>query len=116
MSELSLASAQVLSSVVSDAAYPQGLLAWNMLANAGIPVMLLDASLIVRFATPAAASLFRLADGEREHALDSLQEIMRDPALLADANRVLSAHDTIERAVAIAPDRWYLRRMAPYRT
>ena len=116
MSELSLANAQALSSVVSDAAYPQGLLAWNMLVNAGIAVILVDSGLRIRLVTPAAASLFQLADRETDLALESLQEIMRDPAMLADAHRVLRDHETIEREVAVVRDRCYLRRMAPYRT
>jgi signal transduction histidine kinase len=116
MSELSLASAQVLSSVVSDASYPQGLLAWNMLVNAGIPAVLVDARLAVKFVTPAAASLLKLGDAEKELPLESFQGIIRDPALLADAQHVLREQAPVERVIALQQDRWYLRRMAPYRT
>jgi two-component system, chemotaxis family, CheB/CheR fusion protein len=116
MSELSQASAQVLSSVVLDAAYPQGLHALNMLATADIPVLLVDSTLAIRFMTPAAASLLQLAAADRELSLESLQGVVRDPALLADARLVLRDHDTIERVVAVPSDRWFLRRMAPHRT
>lgn len=116
MSELSLASAQVLSSVVSDGAYPQRLLAPNLLASAGIPVLLVDSTLAIRFMTPDAASLLQLANTDKELRLESLQELVRDPDLLADARMVLRERDTIERVVAARNERWFLRRMAPYRT
>jgi two-component system, chemotaxis family, CheB/CheR fusion protein len=116
MSELSLASAQVLSSVVSDAVYPQALLALNVLANSDIPLLLVDSRLAIRFITPAAASLLQLVDAEKEPLLGSIQETVRDPALLADAQLVLREHEVIERAVTVPSNRWYLRRIAPYRT
>lgn len=116
MSELSLANAQVLSSVVSDAAYPQGLLAWTMLCNAGIPVMLVDSKLAVRFLTPAAASLLQLVEADKQLSLESLQRSGRDPTLLADARLVLHQRETVERVIALPQSRWYLRRMVPYRT
>ena len=116
MSELSLASAQVLSSVVSGAAYPQRLLAPNLLASAEILVLLVDSTFAISFMTPAAASLLQLADTDKELRLESLQGLVRDPDLLADACLVLRERDMIERVVAAPNERWFLRRMAPYRT
>jgi two-component system CheB/CheR fusion protein len=115
MSELSPASAQVLSSILSKATYPQRLLAPNLLASAEIPVLLVDSTLAVRFMTPAAASLFQLANTDKDLRLESLQELAGDPELLADARMVLREQDAIERVVAAPNERWFLRRMAPYR-
>lgn len=116
MSELSLASAQVLSSVVSDGASPQRLLAPNLLASADIALLLADSTLAIRFMTPAAAALLPLANTDKEQRLESLQGLVRDPDLLADARLVLREQDRIERIVAGTNERWFLRRMAPYRT
>jgi two-component system CheB/CheR fusion protein len=115
MSELSLASAQVLSSVVSDVASPQRLLAPNLLASAEIALLLADSTLAIRFMTPAAAALLPLANTDKELRLESLQGLVRDPDLLADARLVLREQETIERVVTAPNERWFLRRMAPYR-
>ena len=116
MSELSLSRAKVLPSVVSGATYPQGPRALDLIATAAVPVLFVDSTLAIRFMTPAAASLLQLADSDKALHLESLQGVVRDPALLADARLVLREHDTIERVVAAPNDRWFLRRMAPYRT
>jgi two-component system CheB/CheR fusion protein len=86
----------------------------DLLATAAIPVLLVDSRLAIKFMTPAAASLLQLADVGKELRLESLQGVVRDPALLADARLVLREHDTVERVVAGPNDRWFLRRMAPY--
>ena len=116
MSELSLASAQQLSSVVSDPRYPQALLAHRVLSNADIPLLLADPGLSIRYCTPAAASLFQLSDGEKAQPLGAIQRVLRDPALLADARLVLHGHKTIERVVTTSDNQWYLRRITTYRT
>jgi two-component system, chemotaxis family, CheB/CheR fusion protein len=115
MSELSLASAQVLSAVVADHGYPQALLAHSVLAHSDIPLLLADSRLAIRFCTPAAASLFQLSDGEKTQPLEAIQGILRDPALLADAHLVLQGHEAIERAVSTSNNRWYVRRITAYR-
>jgi two-component system CheB/CheR fusion protein len=65
--------------------------------------------------TPAAAALLQLANTNRELRLESLQEMARDPELLDDARMVLREQEPIERVVAAPRERWFLRRMAPYR-
>jgi two-component system, chemotaxis family, CheB/CheR fusion protein len=116
MSEISLARAQILSSVVSDDAYPHALLAQSALVHADIPLLLVDSRLEIRLYTPAAATMLRLADTEKEQPLESIQELVRDPALLADARLVLGGHETIDRVVSMPDNRCYLRRIAAYRT
>jgi|SRR5688572_12382295 len=116
MSELSLASVQQLSSVVSDRRHPQAFLARSVLDNSDIPLLLADTGLAIRFCTPAAASLFQLSDGEKAQSLEAIQGVLRDPALLADARLVLHGHKTIERVVTTSDNRWYLRRITTYRT
>jgi two-component system, chemotaxis family, CheB/CheR fusion protein len=116
MSELSLASAQQLSSVVSDHRYPQAMLAHRVLSNSDIPLLLADTGLSIQFCTPAAASLFQLSDGEKAQPLEAIQRVLRDPALLADARLVLHGHKTIERVVTTSDNQWYLRRITTYRT
>lgn len=116
MSELSLASAQVLSAVVSDSGYPQALLAHSVLTHSDILLLLADSRLAIRFCTPAAASLFQVSDSEKAPALEAIQGVLRDPALLTDARLVLQGHEAIERVVTASNNRWYLRRITAYRT
>ena len=115
MSELSLASAQVLSTVVAGHGYPQALLAHSVLAHSDIPLLLADTRLAIRFCTPGAVSLFQLSDGEKAQPLEAIQGVLRDPALLADARLVLQGHEAIERAVTTSNNRWYVRRITAYR-
>jgi FixJ family two-component response regulator/signal transduction histidine kinase len=116
MSELSLASAQELSSVVSDPLDPHALLAYSVLLHSNIPLLLVDTKLAIRFCTPAAASLFQLPGGEKARPLDAIQGVLRDPALLADARLVLEGHEPVERTVTTSSNRWYLRRVTAYQT
>src|SRR5687768_9821597 len=115
MSELSLASVQQLSSVVSDRRHPQAFLARSVLDNSDIPLLLADTGLAIRFCTPAAASLFQLTDGEEAQPLEAIQRVLRDPALLGDARLVLHGHRAIERVVSTSDNQWYLRRITTYR-
>jgi two-component system, chemotaxis family, CheB/CheR fusion protein len=115
MSELSLASAQIMSSVVSDRVYPQALLAQHVLTHSGIPLLLVDSRLDITFCTPAAASLLQLTDGVKVQPLHSIDGSMHDPALLDDARLVLQGHESIERAVTTSNNRSYLRRIATCR-
>lgn len=74
-----------------------------------------DRNLKIRFCTPAIQTDFNVIPGDIGRPLADLRSIATDAMLLDDARHVLATDATIDRE-AIAPDqRWFVRRISPYR-
>ncbi|KJF72878.1 histidine kinase [Agrobacterium arsenijevicii] len=84
----------------------------NVLYSTDVPTLFLDSTLRIRFFTPATRSLFNLIPSDVGRPLSDLSG---DSTLRTDAKMVLLKGDTIDREIAGPDDRWYVRRVKPYR-
>ena len=88
----------------------------NLLVSAEVATMFLDCDLRVRRFTPATTAVARIGPADLGRPLANLALLVRDDDLLADAERVLADPMPIEAEVAGEDERWFLRRVLPYRT
>jgi two-component system CheB/CheR fusion protein len=88
----------------------------NVLYSTDVATIFLDASLRIRFFTPATRSLFSVIPGDIGRPLSDLKSLAADEALLTDARAVLRTLAPIEREIETRSGSWYVRRVLPYRT
>ena len=88
----------------------------NVLYSTDVATIFLDASLKIRFFTPATRSLFSVIPGDIGRPLADLKSLAADDALLTDARTVLQTLTPIEREIEARSGSWYVRRILPYRT
>jgi two-component system, chemotaxis family, CheB/CheR fusion protein len=88
----------------------------SLLTSTDIAVLFLDAELRIRRYTPAVRELVDLIAGDVGRPLAALARRFDDPHLDGDARGVLERLVPVEREVAGADGRHYLRRVLPYRT
>ena len=87
----------------------------NVLYSTYDGTLFLDLELKIRFYTPAIKSLFSIIAGDVGRPLADLRPIASDNDLLADALKVLADKQTIEREISAPDDKWFVRRIFPYR-
>jgi two-component system, chemotaxis family, CheB/CheR fusion protein len=87
----------------------------NVLYSTDVATLFLDASLNIRFFTPATRSLFNVIPGDVGRPLADLKSLSADTALADDARAVLSSLAPIEREIETRSDMWFMRRILPYR-
>ena len=87
----------------------------NVLYSTDVATLFLDASLAIRFFTPATRSLFAILPGDIGRPLADLRSLAADAALSADARAVLRTLQAIEREIETETGTWFLRRVQPYR-
>jgi two-component system CheB/CheR fusion protein len=88
----------------------------NVLNSSDVATMFLDASLKIRFFTPAATAMFAVIPGDVGRPLADFRSRIQDPALLADAGAVLLNSLPVEAEVQTENGIWFQRRIQPYRT
>ena len=88
----------------------------NVLYSTDVATIFLDASLNIRFFTPATRALFNVIPGDVGRPLADLASRASDALLLSDARAVLAKHLPIEREIETAEGAWFVRRVLPYRT
>jgi two-component system, chemotaxis family, CheB/CheR fusion protein len=88
----------------------------NVLYSTDVATIFLDASLKIRFFTPATKSLFSVLPGDVGRPLTDLSSLAIDDALLGDAQSVLRTLAPAEREIEAQNGSWYIRRISPYRT
>ena len=88
----------------------------SLLTSTNIAVLFLDRKLRIRRFTPEVGELFEMLASDVGRPLTDLAKKFVDPDLNRDAERVLVTLVPHEREVVGERDRWYLRRVTPYRT
>ncbi len=88
----------------------------SLLSSTDIAVLFLDTAFRIRRYTPALRGLLDLIAGDIGRPLAALARRFEDPQLDEDARAVLERLVPVEREVAAADGRYYLRRVLPYRT
>jgi two-component system CheB/CheR fusion protein len=87
----------------------------NVLYSTNVATLFLDTDLKIRFFTPSIRALFNLIPGDIGRPLSDLNAIAHDPGLADDTRRVMVSHKPIQHEVKAAGDRWFQRRILPYR-
>ena len=88
----------------------------NVLNSSDVATLFLDASLKIRFFTPAATAMFTVMPGDIGRPLADFRARVQDPTLLADARGVLLNSKSVEAEVQAEDGIWFQRRIQPYRT
>ncbi|HEY7116338.1 MAG TPA: CheR family methyltransferase, partial [Tepidisphaeraceae bacterium] len=88
----------------------------SLLSSTDIAVIFLDTRFRIRRYTPAVRDLMDIIPSDLGRPLSDLARKFTDPDLAPDAQVVLERLIPIEREVASASGRWYVRRVLPYRT
>ena len=88
----------------------------NVLYSTDVATIFLDASLNIRFFTPATRALFNVIASDVGRPLADLVSRAADEALLSDARVVLAKHLPVEREIETPDGHWFMRRILPYRT
>lgn len=88
----------------------------NLLNCTDIATIFLDSSLRIKRYTPASTQMFKLIPTDVGRPLSDVVRCFDDDRLISDAQRLLEDLSPREREVRCDADRWYLRRVLPYRT
>ncbi len=100
----------------------------NLLVSADVATLFLDRDLRIRRFTPACAAVISIGQADVGRPLAGVPMRVRDDTVLADARRVLAEAPSGESAgvpveppvlaaeVSTGDDRWFSRRVLPYRT
>src|SRR5699024_7627477 len=88
----------------------------NMFSNTQVATLFLDRALCIKRFTPAIRDLLSLISSDIGRPLRDMTLKFTDPHLLADADKVLDELTPREAEVSAGGDRWYQRRIVPYRT
>jgi len=86
----------------------------NVLYSTDVATLFLDASLNIRFFTPATRALFNILPGDIGRPLADLHSLAGDSALTEDARAVLETSAPVEREIEGQNGVWFTRRISPY--
>ncbi len=88
----------------------------NLLSGTGIATLFLDTELRIKWFSPATRQLLDLVSSDIGRPIGHFARKFADDALLSDAEAVLERLAPIEAEIRGEDDRWFLRRVLPYRT
>jgi two-component system CheB/CheR fusion protein len=88
----------------------------SLLSSTDIAVLFLDTQLRIRRFTPAANKLLGLIASDIGRPLSDMARKFTDPDLLTDAKTVIDSLVAQQKEIAAEEDKWYVRRILPYRT
>jgi two-component system, chemotaxis family, CheB/CheR fusion protein len=88
----------------------------NLMSSTGIATLFLDRSLRLTLYTPRTVEIFNVIPADKGRPLTDIANKLNYPALIEDAEEVLSTAHPREREVTSRTGRTYLARMVPYRT
>ena len=88
----------------------------NLISSTDIALIFLDPGLRIRRYTPQAQHLFNIIPTDIGRPLEHLTHKLEYENLVADSTEVLRTLRASEREIRSTDDRWYISRIAPYRT
>ena len=88
----------------------------NLLTSTDTATLFLDSDLRIRRFTPAMVRLMSIIDSDVGRPISDLAPRVNDPALVDDAKEVLAQLTPVEKEVKNGGDKWYMRRIMPFRT
>jgi two-component system CheB/CheR fusion protein len=87
----------------------------NLLSSSGIATLFLDRDLNIMRFTPATRALFNVLSGDVGRPFSDITGSVKDPDLFNDAKYVVDTQEAVETEVPSADDKWFIRRVLPYR-
>lgn len=87
----------------------------NVLYSTKVGTLFLDGELRIRFYTPAIKTLFNVIPTDIGRGVADLNPVLSDPSLLSDARKVLADEKPVESEISAPNERWFVRRIFPYR-
>lgn len=88
----------------------------NLMASSDIGTIFLDRQLRIHRFTPAAQEIFHLIPSDMGRPISDITSALKYEGFMTDAGQVLHDLHTVEREVQVSDGKWYLTRIAPYRT
>lgn len=88
----------------------------TLLSSSGIATLFLDRDLKIMRFTPSTRDLFNVIANDVGRRFSDITGKIDDPMLLTDAARVLETLIPVELEVQADSNRWFIRRILPYRT
>jgi two-component system, chemotaxis family, CheB/CheR fusion protein len=88
----------------------------NLLSSTAIATVFLDKELRVKRFTPASTRLLSLIPSDQGRPVADVLRRFTDETLLDEARRVLAELTPLAKEVQAEDERWYFRRITPYRT
>lgn len=88
----------------------------NLINSTQLAVLFLDKSIVIRRFTPAAADLLRILDTDIGRPITDLSTRVKDEALFDDIEQCLATLASRSAHVSSVDNRWFQRRILPYRT
>jgi len=88
----------------------------NLLNSSDIATLFLDTELCIRQFTPATGKLLGLINSDSGRPISTFASDFTSTGLLDEAQRVLDKLTPVETVIHPGEDRYYLRRVLPYRT
>lgn len=88
----------------------------NLIAGAEVGTIFLDADLLIRRFTPAAAHYFRIIDSDIGRPIQDLTHSLQYSRLLEDVRRVLATRQEIGAEARTGDGRWVQLKVLPYRS
>jgi two-component system, chemotaxis family, CheB/CheR fusion protein len=88
----------------------------NLMGSSDIGTIFLDRQLRIHRFTPAAQKIFNLIPSDIGRPIRDITSTLKYEWFMAAADQVLHDLHTVEREVQVSDGKWYLTRIAPYRT
>jgi PAS domain S-box-containing protein len=88
----------------------------NLMASSDIGTIFLDRQLRIHRFTPSAQAIFNLIPSDMGRPIADITSKLNYEGFVGDATTVLRELTTIEREVRLGEAKWFLSRVAPYRT
>lgn len=88
----------------------------NLMDATELSALVLDRRLCIKRFTPAAGRLLNLVDEDVGRSFRDFTSTFEDDDLLVDAEQVIDSPSPKQKVVRGEEDRWYLRRIMPYRS
>ena len=88
----------------------------NLLTSTDVATIFLDEKLRIRRFTPATSRLINMLETDIGRSVSDLSPRIQDPKLVKDARAVLDQLTPIEREVKSDGEKWFIRRIMPFRT
>lgn len=89
---------------------------YNLFSGTQLATLFLDRGLRIKRFTPTVRELLSVIDSDIGRPIGDITRKIDDPGLLGDADEVLEDLVPREKEIRGQDDRWYLRRVLPYRT
>lgn len=88
----------------------------NLLSGTGVATLFLDTRYLIKWFSPATEQLLDLLSSDIGRPISHFARKFSDASFMSDAEMVLAKLTPIEAEIQSDDERWFLRRLLPYRT